>query len=213
MSDAPASREVPVRRQLLFASPVFLTLPPGTADLRAELCARILAEARDTEGVTHSNVGGWHSRQDLLERPEPCWAALGELILGGFREVLRQQAAAQGKRVDPAMSIGGQAWAMVMGRGHYSQPHHHGDAHWASVFYVDAGDQPPDHPGPAGTLSFLDPRGPLKGGDPLELFSTRQELRPKDGLLVFFPGWLQHLVHPYAGERPRVSISCNLVVG
>ena len=202
-----------LRRQLLFASPVFLSRPPGQEGLRQELRDTLLAEAAGAPGVVRSNVGGWHSPSDLLERPQPCFQALGKLMLAGFREVLRKQAEAQGKVVDPAMRIGGSAWAMVMGPGDYSQPHHHGDAHWAGVYYVDVGDQPPETPAPAGFLSFLDPRGPLKGGDPLELFSTRQDLRPVDGLLVFFPGWLQHHVHPYKGVRKRVSISCNLVVG
>lgn len=200
-----------MRRSLLFPSPVFLSLPPGQEALRATLRDRLLAEAAVQPGVQKSNVGGWHSPPDLLERPDPPFQALGRLILDGFREVLRQQAESGGRAVDPAMRVGGQAWAMVMKRGHYSTPHHHGDAHWAAVYYVDAGD--PGDSGPGGRLTFLDPRGPLKGEDPLELFDTRHDLKPRDGLLVFFPGWLQHHVHPYAGDRARVSVSCNLVVG
>lgn len=57
-------------------------------------------------------------------------------------------------------------------------------------------------PIPAGRLTFLDPRGGRMGPAPLDLFEVRQELRPKDGLLLFFPAWLQHHVHPYAGSRP-----------
>jgi hypothetical protein len=31
-------------------------------------------------------------------------------------------------------------------------------------------------------------------------------------MLVVFPGWLQHYVHPYRGTRPRVAIACNLTM-
>lgn len=201
------------RREALFASPLVMSLPPSDPAWRAELAGRLVAEARAGGGLRRSNVGGWHSEDDLLDRPEPCFQALRGLFLEGFREALRLQAEERGVEVDPSLSIQATAWAMVMEDGHYSTPHHHGDAHWASVFYVDVGDQGPEIPAPAGFLSFLDPRGPLKGEDPMRLFQTRQDLRPKDGLLLFFPGWLVHHVHPYRGRRPRVSVSCNLVLG
>jgi len=35
-------------------------------------------------------------------------------------------------------------------------------------------------------------------------------IRPRTGMLVIFPGWLQHYVHPYRGGRPRVSLSFNV---
>lgn len=202
-----------MRRTPLFASPLLLSRPQDTADLRASLSRLILEEAATASGVQRSNVGGWHSASDLFERSESCLVALRGLVFSAFREALTLQAESRGRHVHPNLRVGGQAWAMVMKSGHYSVPHHHGDAHWACIFYVDVGEPPADPTTPTGMLSFLDPRGPLKGDDPLELFETRQDLRPKDGLLVFFPGWLQHHVHPYVGSRPRISISCNLVVG
>jgi len=202
-----------VRRTPLFASPLFMSRPPGTEALRAELRAQIQSEARASAGVQRSNIGGWHSQSDLFERAEPCFVALKELVFSSFRQVLQSQGKARGRSVSPQLRLGGQAWAMVMEKGHYSAPHHHGEAQWASVFYVDAGDAPRDPSSPAGMLTFLDPRGGRMGPDPLGLFEVRQDLRPKDGLLLFFPAWLQHHVHPYGGSRPRVSVSSNLVVG
>ena len=31
-------------------------------------------------------------------------------------------------------------------------------------------------------------------------------------MLVVFPGWLQHYVHPYRGTRPRIAIACNVTM-
>lgn len=202
-----------MRRTPLFASPLFMSRPPGTEALRAALRTQIQSEARSSPGEQRSNIGGWHSAPKLFERPEPCFVALKELVFSSFRQVLKAQCQARGRCAPPEVRIGGQAWAMVMEKGHYSAPHHHGDAQWASVFYVDAGDAPGDPSSPAGMLTFLDPRGGRMGPDPLGLFEVRQDLRPKDGLLLFFPAWLQHHVHPYGGSRPRISVSSNLVVG
>jgi hypothetical protein len=32
-------------------------------------------------------------------------------------------------------------------------------------------------------------------------------------LLVIFPSWLYHWVHPYAGQTPRVAVSFNAALG
>jgi hypothetical protein len=59
-------------------------------------------------------------------------------------------------------------------------------------------------------LEFLDPRAGVEAvtapGDPYgEPFRVRAEA----GLLVLFPSWLYHWVHPYVGETPRIAISFN----
>ena len=43
------------------------------------------------------------------------------------------------------------------------------------------------------------------------LLGTTFTVLPRTGRLVVFPGWLLHYVHAYRGQRPRVSISCNVV--
>jgi hypothetical protein len=62
----------------------------------------------------------------------------------------------------------------------------------------------------SGALTFVDPR---RGGTVIpgvELFPSQFSIAPRSGLMVVFPGWLQHFVQPYRGGRPRVSISCNV---
>ena len=36
------------------------------------------------------------------------------------------------------------------------------------------------------------------------------EFVPRQGLMVLFPAYLQHLVRPYLGQQPRISIAFNL---
>ena len=46
-------------------------------------------------------------------------------------------------------------------------------------------------------------------GDP---YRQPFRVQPQAGLLVVFPSWLYHWVHPYAGERPRIAVSFNATV-
>ena len=47
-------------------------------------------------------------------------------------------------------------------------------------------------------------------GDP---YGEPTRVRPESGLLVIFPSWLYHWVHPYAGESPRIAVSFNVTLG
>jgi hypothetical protein len=59
-------------------------------------------------------------------------------------------------------------------------------------------------------LEFLDPRSGVEAvtapGDP---YGEPVRIRPAAGLLVIFPSWLYHWVHPYAGCTPRIAVSFN----
>ena len=66
-----------------------------------------------------------------------------------------------------------------------------------------------DHP-LSGILELLDPRAGVDAvtapGDP---YGEPVRIRPEAGLLVIFPSWLYHWVHPYEGQTPRVAVSFN----
>ncbi len=44
-------------------------------------------------------------------------------------------------------------------------------------------------------------------GDP---FNESIRIRPRPGLMVLFPGWLKHFVHPHTGTGTRISIAFNI---
>ena len=78
------------------------------------------------------------------------------------------------------------------------------------MYYVDAGD--PDDAMPlSGCLELLDPR-PAAGGvnTPGDPFGHPVRIAPVAGLLVLFPSWLTHWVHPHSGRRERIAISFNV---
>lgn len=207
-----ASRSAPRRidRLSLFETPLFVLEPDGMEDLNRELAQRLVAEEVAGPGIQRSNVGGWHSTPNLAERPEPCFRVLNETFVGQASEIIHMLLDESPSLERPRLRFGVQAWAMVLRRGDYVMVHDHGEAHWSMVYYVDAGDAGEE--GLSGALAFIDPR---RGGRPtpgVELHHSAFTVRPRSGVLIMFPGWLQHHVHPYQGERPRISVSCNLFI-
>jgi len=191
----------------LFATPLLSTTVEGTDALNAALAAALCAEADTVPSRQHSNAGGWHSAQDLLQRPQPAFRSLAGLLTHHLQQALSTLAPAMPEK----LGVSGQAWAMVMRDGDHALPHHHGEAHFSCAYYADAGDPPPADDPDAGALVFLDPRGAISGG-PLELYPPVHTVRPQSGTLVMFPGYLLHFVRPYRGQRPRVSVAANFVL-
>ena len=192
----------------LFATPVSMYDLPGMDEINRDLTARLVAESVSIPSVRRSNVGGWHS-PDLAGRPEACFRALIQHVVTRVRETVDGLAQESGRGL-PAMRIGVHAWAMVMRNGDYTIPHDHSEAHWATVYYADAGDADERAHPASGLLALVDPR---HGGRPMpgiEIVGSTFTALPRTGRLVVFPGWLLHYVHEYRGQRPRVSISCNV---
>src|SRR5262245_27471842 len=195
-------------------TPAFPTLigrssVPDARAMNEELQALILAEEARYTSVGRSNIGGWHSHTDLLHRDTPGVGALTAWITWAVRRMV--DATAGPGRYTGSMSVS--AWATICRAGAYHAPHCHPDSAWSGVYYVDAGTDNPDQP-LSGVLEFLDPRSGVETvtapGDP---YGDPFRVRPHAGLLVVFPSWLYHWVHPYTGHRPRIAVSFNAALG
>jgi len=191
----------------LFATEIFVFRPEGVAPLNEALREALLVERTRSAGIRASNSGGgWHSVPDLARRGPPFHPLFEMIVHHGGRGV-RAPAAERGVALPPhRWSV--QSWAMVMEDGHYTVLHDHAASHWSVAWYVDAGDAPAE--GESGRLSFVDPRRHVATIPGLDLSPGTFTVTPEDGMLVVFPGSLQHYVHPYRGSRPRICVSANL---
>jgi len=168
----------------------------------------ILAEEAEQVSLGRSNIGGWHSRPDFLNRPESAVAALTTWVTWAVKQMVA--ATAGPSAFKGTLSVA--AWATTCRAGAYHAPHSHPDSAWSGVYYVDAGTINPDRP-LSGVLEFLDPRvGAEAVSAPGDPYGEPVRVRPEDGLLVVFPSWLYHWVHPYAGQTPRIAVSFNAMV-
>jgi uncharacterized protein (TIGR02466 family) len=194
-------------------TPAFPTLigqlrVPDADAMNRELEALILADEASYSNIGRSNIGGWHSLPTFLSRPEPAVGALTSWITWAVRQIV--DATAGPGKFTGTLSVS--AWATICRAGAYHAPHSHPDNAWSGVYYVDAGTTNPDRP-LSGVLEFLDPRAGVEAvsapGDP---YGEPFRVRPESGLLVIFPSWLYHWVHPYAGQSPRISVSFNVTL-
>lgn len=199
-------------RFALFTTPLVALPLPDMEETNRAVAELLLAERQSSPGLQRSNIGGWHSRPDLPRREEPCIKTLLGCIVEATRRVTEMLAQDKGHESVPPVQFELQSWAMVMEDGHYTTMHDHGESHWSTVYYVDAGDTDlPDSP-KSGLLAFVDPRHCGRAIPFYDSTSSEFAVRPKTGLLVVFPAWLQHYVHTYRGQRPRISVATNLVV-
>jgi uncharacterized protein (TIGR02466 family) len=178
---------------------------PDAEAMNQDLRALIIAEEAQYASLGRSNIGGWHSRPDFLKRSDPAVSALTQWLKWGLRRMIDATASQDALQDQLAVS----AWAAICRSGAYHAPHSHPDSAWSGVYYVDPGTATPDRP-LNGTLEFLDPRAGAEAvtgpGDP---YGEPFRIRPEAGLLVIFPSWLYHWVHPYAGHTPRIVVSFN----
>jgi len=189
-----------------FPTPIGQLRIPDPDAMNRDLRAIILAQETEYPSLGRSNIGGWHSRPDFLTRRDPAICAFQAWLTWALRRVI--DATAGANTFDGRLSVS--AWATICRGGSYHAPHSHPDSSWSGVYYVDPGTHSPDQP-LSGVLEFLDPRAGVEGvtapGDP---YGEPFRIRPQAGLLVIFPSWLYHWVHPYAGDTPRVAISFNV---
>jgi uncharacterized protein (TIGR02466 family) len=194
----------------LEVTPAFPTLIgrlriPDADATNQDLQALIIAEEAEYSSLGRSNIGGWHSRPDFLSRREPAVSAFTAWLTWALRRMIDATAGVDAFKG----TLSASAWATICRAGAYHAPHSHPDSAWSGVYYVDPGTSSPNHP-LSGVLEFLDPRAAVEAvtapGDP---YGEPFRVRPQAGLLVVFPSWLYHWVHPYAGQTPRIAISFN----
>ncbi|MFQ5784954.1 MAG: TIGR02466 family protein [Alphaproteobacteria bacterium] len=111
-----------------------------------------------------------------------------------------------------------QGWPNVNRFGDYHDAHNHPRAYLSGTYYVkvpvareklkNRNDLRP------GCITFYDPRPGINmtaiKGDPY--VDPEYTVRPEPGMLLMWPAFLNHFVHPNLSKQPRVSISFNIVL-
>ena len=180
----------------------------GSEALNAALVAHVTA-LRDAEAnapaVSRSGIGGWRTGDDFLQAEAPSPRALRDLMAGAVQELL---ATAKPGAIEGRITrLYG--WANLNRAGDYNTIHSHPTSQWSGVYYASVGQSDPARP-LGGVIEFQDPRGapqaqPFPGFD----FGHKLRLVPEAGLLLVFPSWLLHMVHPFHGQGERISIAFN----
>jgi uncharacterized protein (TIGR02466 family) len=192
---------------MAFGTPVSTFLWPDSEAINTSLRKTILAKKKIDNGQSRSNVGGWHSDTDMLNWRGDGIGALKQRITTFASDIIRLTS---GQTTQPTDAVKLDCWANVSQRGHYNSVHYHPHSIWSGVYYVDGG--MPDNSDPCnGRLELLDPRlGIAMLSSKHTMYLGRFLIEPTPGLMLVFPSWLSHMVHPFSGDGERISISFNI---
>ncbi|HBE72415.1 MAG TPA: hypothetical protein DDW52_30130 [Planctomycetaceae bacterium] len=177
--------------------------------VNAGLLKQVLAKESSDASQQYANAGGWHSKGDLLEWPGSEVAQLRSWIGESLNAIVGATGQLPEVRGRPApkgrFRLTG--WANVSRIGNYHRMHLHPQSAWSGVYYLteSRSEIPLD-----GVLELYDPRHFAEMVDaPGAPYGQRVHIRPQAGLMVLFPSWLYHFVHPCKTEATRVSVAFN----
>jgi uncharacterized protein (TIGR02466 family) len=195
---------------VMFGTPILVRTgllgPPANAQLEKTILTRAATE----QGVQVSNVGGWQSRPDFFDWHEPEAAKLGTEVDRAVQQFVFAGAAppsVPGRDQKP-LKLWKAGWVNVNRPGDYNILHNHPGQDLAAVYYVKAG-RSDDAAG--GRLELRDPRPAAGFCSHPKLFSAEPlRITPEPGMLVIFPAWIEHMVHPHHGPENRISIAINI---
>lgn len=198
-------RKVPVWpdgvKLMRFDENVLMVAFPDARELHGPLIERIVAI--ETDERRRNPQAKWQGGQKV-RRLDSLGVAAFELINARAQTLCRRALRSETAIVDDC-------WANVFRDGEYTLPHCHSRATAAIVYALDPGDEEAAAKDPMnGALMFADPR--MKGccrDKPMHV-STPSVPPMVTGAMIIFPAHWTHLVTPYWGRRPRISIAWNM---
>ncbi len=189
--------------QALFPSMVWTTLFNDRVEFNARLLARALKmRENDPRGVDKTNVKGWQSPNNLQNLPE--FDDINLRILQVCQRI------GESLHFKPKLVLHHQAWVNISPPGASNKLHYHANCHFSGVYYISL--KAPE----CGSIYFRDPRVASRMMTyPVERTSefTAEEItmRPEEGRMYVFPGWLEHGVEENKSTQDRVGISFNVL--
>jgi len=190
---------------VIFGTPIYVRKsflePAANEGLEKAIHARAATE----QGVRVSNAGGWQSQADLFDWPEPEITKLGAALDRAVQEFVFF--GRQGAKDQKELKLWKAGWANINRAGDYNILHNHPGQDLAAIYYVKASVSA----GSGGQLELRDPRPAAAFCNFPKLFSAGPlQLAPEPGMLVMFPSWVEHMVHPHHGAEDRISIAVNI---
>ncbi len=181
-----------------------------TEATNAALLRTLLERESCTPSNDYANLGGWHSSGDLLEWGTSEVEKLRTWISEALNRMVHatgQLPEVAGRAAPPRGGFRVSAWGNISRRGNYHRMHNHPNSAWSGCYYV-TGMGSSNSMG--GVLELYDPRPFTEMVDvPGSPYGQRVLVRPVPGLMVLFPSWLYHFVHPSDIDSERVSIAFN----
>lgn len=180
---------------------------PGSSDANTLLSEMILDMDAKAQDMTTDYLSG-----NLFDVHHPVVTWLRDCVNISVQQYAREAG------IDYQMDWHIQAWPNVNRFGDYHNLHNHPHSWLSGTYYVQVPSGEPKVKGRSdlnpGAISFFDPRAQanmlaVKGDGQVE---AEHRVMPEPGMILIWPAFVHHLVHPNLFEEPRISISFNVVL-
>ena len=163
-----------------------------------------ITQSKDQQGISKSNIKGWHSKDFNMQENEP--KNFIKFILPAIEQVISDM---NWEKQKQSVNINNM-WAIINTGGAANLRHQHGNSTISGAYYVRA-------PKNSGDIVFYDPRpAPVytypKALNPNLLNAQVNGISPKEGALVLYPSYLDHSVNENLSNEERIVISFNITI-
>ena len=163
-----------------------------------------ITQSKDQQGISKSNIKGWHSKDFNMQENEP--KNFIKFILPAIEQVITDMNWEKQKQSININSM----WAIINTGGAANHRHQHSNCTISGAYYVRA-------PKNSGDIIFYDPRpAPVytypNAVNPNLLNAQVNGISPKEGALVLFPSYLDHSVNENLSNEERIVISFNITI-
>jgi len=188
---------------LAFSTPIWTSIIPNFHELNEKLYKYIKElYINNPDGITKSNLLGWHSEDFDLESDQPKYfinsisPCLNDAFLDMGWDVVNQKVKITSM------------WSVINKKNASNSRHIHSNNYISAAYYVKA-------PENCGDIVFHDPRSVTTFRYPKiskqnKLNSNVFTIQPKEGLLALFPSYLYHSVDLNRTNEERIVISFNI---
>jgi len=190
---------------LFFPTPVWTLQLDNYQSINEQMYKFIkITQSKDQQGISKSNIKGWHSKDFNMQENEP--KNFIKFILPAIEQVITDM---NWEKQKQSININNM-WAIINTGGSANLRHQHGNSTISGAYYVRA-------PKNSGDIVFYDPRpAPVytypKAVNPNLLNAQVNGISPKEGALVLFPSYLDHSVNENLSNEERIVISFNITI-
>ena len=190
---------------LFFPTPVWTLQLDNYQSINEQMYEFIkINQSKDQEGISKSNIKGWHSKDFNMQENEP--KNFIKFILPAIEQVITDM---NWEKQKQSVNINNM-WAIINTGGAANLRHQHGNSTISGAYYVRA-------PKNSGDIVFYDPRPAAvytypKAINPNLLNAQVNGISPKEGALVLFPSYLDHSVNENLSKEERIVISFNITI-
>jgi uncharacterized protein (TIGR02466 family) len=167
-----------------------------------KISKKILEREKTTPARKISNYGGWQSEHYTEDND---FKEITEFAEKTFTEIFKEFYTPEGSFVLAGF------WVNVNRYKDFNYSHIHGNHDWSFTYYIKV-------PKKSGNIVFIDPRVRRVGRQGAVIKNLKDNYFSHDlyfipaieGVLVFFPSYLEHYVQPNETKEPRISLSGNI---